>query len=955
MRNTKIVHQVTLKHMKMNMKRTVISVIGIALMVMLLTTVLVGKDTACQYFIDLSSAQNGAYHFAVYDIDKEKLSQIKELDAVEQVGVTEDLKYSWFEKTGKSDKPFLNIRRYSADAMKWMNLKAVEGRLPENANEIVISKSAIDEGSTIKVGDTIEAETFKRFMTNNNPNGATVFASPRFEIPAGEKVEVPYNMFYFVPGTEFGDEFYETHDEIHENTGFKQSYTVVGIIERPVFEKPGCAWYAAVSLVDESTIYGETFNALLMTDPKKVNSSLHTQLMDIAGDKNFDSNGGVLIFSGSSDENSLNFIVTAAQTFFVILIALISIMLIYNVFALSYDERVKYLGMLSSVGATGRQKRSSVYYEAMVLLVPALPSGILLGLGLTKLASKVAAPIAQKLFFFEMMGKLDIEPALKVSPAVIAAITVLSIATVFVSALIPAHKISKIGPVESIRGNKKSSKKHSRNSDPDKLIMKSSEGMLASRFLKNDKSKSLGIIRAVTIFILVTTVVYFAASLLVQMVGYKLDDSGVGFAYYNDRDYALVHIYDGPGRYDPSELIEKVKTMDGVKNYEVCKASNFIFSIPNEELSDEYHDAFYKITSLYYPAGQYSREKYEESISQCQWPYEHIRIFAFDNETFGKLAKELNAADYGTADMPCILINDASISTDQYGIYGRKARDYMYLQIDNPFKPAEGETIHVKTDGYTRKEALEKGLDLDEMAFPEIELDEPLGLKVISKAKFDQIEKYIMGSNSSDLCMIVPMSVADYLDKVTVNKMDTEVFFDCDNSDNVEWLSNTAEDLYSQGEYIHFAPTTNSAAGYKQIIGYLIRIVLSIFTAVASAICLLNVYSSISALMVSRRKNIAVLKSIGSTFRQLVRTGLRESLGMLIRSILIAAPLIALICWWLAKTFVSRFGYFTVSFPWTYAFIMILAITVSVFAMTVICLRRENKIDIIDEIKRESV
>ena len=159
MRNTKIVHQVTFKHMKMNMKRTVISVIGIALMVMLLTTVLVGKDTACQYFIDLSSAQNGAYHFAVYDIDKEKLSQIKELDAVEQVGVTEDLKYSWFEKTGKSDKPFLNIRRYSADAFNWTNIKLVDGRLPQNGNEIVISEQAIKDGSTIKIGDTISTST----------------------------------------------------------------------------------------------------------------------------------------------------------------------------------------------------------------------------------------------------------------------------------------------------------------------------------------------------------------------------------------------------------------------------------------------------------------------------------------------------------------------------------------------------------------------------------------------------------------------------------------------------------------------------------------------------------------------------------------------------------------------------------------------------------------------------
>ena len=68
MRNTKIVHQVTLKHMKMNMKRTLISVIGIALMVMLLTTVLVGKDTAYRYFVDIASAKKGAYHYAVYNL-----------------------------------------------------------------------------------------------------------------------------------------------------------------------------------------------------------------------------------------------------------------------------------------------------------------------------------------------------------------------------------------------------------------------------------------------------------------------------------------------------------------------------------------------------------------------------------------------------------------------------------------------------------------------------------------------------------------------------------------------------------------------------------------------------------------------------------------------------------------------------------------------------------------------
>ena len=65
--------------------------------------------------------------------------------------------------------------------------------------------------------------------------------------------------------------------------------------------------------------------------------------------------------------------VKGAEVFFTILIMAASMVLIANVFQLSFRERSLYLGMLSSVGATGRQKRSSVYYEAGSLLLVALP------------------------------------------------------------------------------------------------------------------------------------------------------------------------------------------------------------------------------------------------------------------------------------------------------------------------------------------------------------------------------------------------------------------------------------------------------------------------------------------------------------------------------------------------------------------------------------------------------
>ena len=954
MRNTKIIHQVTLKHMKMNARRTIVSVTGIALMVMLLTCVLVGKDTAYRYFTDLGTAREGAYHFSVCNVDREKLDTIRSYDEVKEVGVTEDLKLTDFDKSGNPAKPFLNIRRYSPQALEWMGIEIVEGRLPENDTEIVISESALTDGSDISIGDTIDAETFTRYIRNNGEYDSFV-AYPLVSLPAGETVELPYNMCYIVPELEGEDGFYAEHEEIHKPTGFSQEFTVVGFIKRPVFKDDNCAWYAAISFVDEASLKSETFNILLTTYENKIKPDFYTRLYDLAGYENVDSNNSVLIFSGSSSENSLNFIVRAMQIFFVALIALISVMLIYNVFALSYDERAKYLGMLSSIGATGKQKRSSVYYEAFVMLLPALPSGFLAGLGVVKIALHFAGPMAQKLFSFDGSGVLDLEPVLEVKPAAAAAVILLSVITVFISALIPARKISKVGPIESIRGNKRKKKSHHReNKNPDRLINGSSEGMLASRFLKNDKSRAFGIIRAVAIFFLVTIVVYFGASLLNRMVDYKLRDNSVRYTYLNDREYRI-QMMDSGDVYDFDDVIDLVRNTDGVTDVAVCKASMWCFYISNETLSDEYWDDFYEIMKQYYPAGSYSKEEFDTEYRDGIYDQSTLGVIAFEDEEFEKLAKKANAQSYGEDDIPCIILNSVSMSTDEYSIYGQSARDYKYLEVKDPFVPGEGEMLEVYPMTITRQEAIEKGYNLEEIDFPEIELDGPAEFKVIKKVRTEEISEYLNGTGDMALYIIVPLSVADYIDKINAQKLDTGVFFNCDNEDSIKMLMATTDQLYDEGGTIMFGATGTMVAEYKEIISYLIKIVLIVFTAIASAICLLNVYSSISALMISRRRHFAILKSMGSTFKQLAAAELLESCGMLVRSFLIALPATGIICYFLAKFMIRRFGYFTMNFPLLQSVILIAFIIASVILMTVICLRRENKIDIIEEIKRESI
>ena len=57
-----------------------------------------------------------------------------------------------------------------------------------------------------------------------------------------------------------------------------------------------------------------------------------------------------------------------------------SVALIYNAFAISVSERARHLGMLSSVGATKKQKRNSVFFEGAVIGAISIPIGILAGI-----------------------------------------------------------------------------------------------------------------------------------------------------------------------------------------------------------------------------------------------------------------------------------------------------------------------------------------------------------------------------------------------------------------------------------------------------------------------------------------------------------------------------------------------------------------------------------------------
>ncbi|MDE5872563.1 MAG: FtsX-like permease family protein [Lachnospiraceae bacterium] len=506
-RKINIVHRVTKKYMRINKKRTFTAFIGITFMVLLMTCVFVGKDTAIKYLEDLSSLKQGKWHAVVYDTTKDKREQLEAIDMVDSTFASSNLGMTDFSYSENSERPYLNVKAYEKECFDLYNIKLVEGRLPENSDEIVLSHACVNDGAKVEIGDKIDAGYFNRTITGKQQDGAeqTVFPFYQFEISNGETVTPPQDFFYL------GDN--DNFQENKEYTGDSAVYTVVGFMEMPFYEKEEAAAYTGITLLDDKLFADvDLLNVTMMFDLDYGNYDSmegHDAIKKIAGSSTIEFNDYLLMFSGNSSDSTMNTLVNMMTVFFVVLIILASVLLIYNVFNMSFRERCRYLGMLSSVGATSRQKKSSIYYEAFSLLIPAIPIGIILGIGVVLGGMNLLKPFILKFMsFFRLEQTLPV--TLMVSWRAIAVIIIISVLTVLVSAFLPAKKIGKIGAVESIRndGNNKNKIYKMKNNS---IKMFGAEGLLAGSTLKRQRRKKKSISLAVVIFMVILLVIAFGA------------------------------------------------------------------------------------------------------------------------------------------------------------------------------------------------------------------------------------------------------------------------------------------------------------------------------------------------------------------------------------------------------------------------------------------------------------
>ena len=940
MKNKKIIFYVTRQYMKQNKKRTVTTFLGIVFMVILLTCVFVGKDTVFSYLEQTAALKSGDWHICAYEADSKQYEQIKALDYVDKTAVSIDMGFSDCAVSKNENKPYWKIKGYSKDCFDWMNIRLKEGRLPENEKEIIISQSILDDGAEIGIGDKISANCFQRLVKGVNKGAEeTIFPFYHVNVKPGETVEVPQEF------PVLGEN--DSVKEIHKSTGYSGTFTVVGIMKTPSYEAKEGAFYAALTFVPNALAKNQIGNVTAKFHLDKLHEFYEYEymkdFMKIMGkdEDTFEVNNLLLVFSANSSDTNMNMLINFIVGFFVLLILIVSVILIYNVFQISFEERRKYLGMLSSVGATKRQKRSSIYYEAFILLLFALPIGFVSGLVAVKIGMLSLRPYLIRMLDPFLATEITANPVnLEVTLWNMLFVAVVAIFTVMISAYLPARKIGKIGPIESIRGNDSTQCKHLKT-NKNALKKAKPERLLAFNNLKLQRQKTKSIVRAMAVFMIILVVTTYGAGAVTKMVHYRLVDDVSVKVNMDGYDYVLYEMPEHGEIYNA--LKEEILTGSDIVETKEWYCEMFGTNVEPDVLSKEYWDRYRLLANEYYPE-PFTDETFAKFIKDY---LTSVSIYAVDQKTYETIAKKsganMNLVKNDT--LPSALFyQNIEMSTDNFRFEDYKAKNYRFYELENATDLSIGQQF--KTSLYN----------------PKTEKTENFAFTLAGYATNDSIKDYFT-FHGGDAWMIISDSTAKEINKIlasgndieadgNIGTLSRELYIKLKNQDSA--LAGKLQKLSYENSDDYRISVVGDSFGVTTIaetINLIINIVAASFVVFASVICLLNLFNSIRGRAETRKREIAMLRSVGMEQKQINKMLLYENLCLFRKAIVWAAVLSLPMLYGIWKVLQLYFGQVKLAFPWqTYVLAMIIA-GISILSISKYCYRVKKDDNILEELR----
>ncbi|MCD2492873.1 FtsX-like permease family protein [Lacrimispora sp. NSJ-141] len=704
-------------------------------------------------------------------------------------------------------------------------------------------------------------------------------------------------------------------DESLEDT-HHASYKVVGIIERPHFESYNQASYTAITYLDTSALDG-TEKLEVSVKVKSLNKSLYSWADGLAASLDVECgyNTSLLSYYLLSGNNTIVSMLTRVKWVMMLIVAAGSVAVIYSSFSISISERSRYLGMLASVGATKKQKRNSVFTEAAILGAIGIPLGLLLGFAGVFVTTQCIQGLVNGMY-----GMEGVTMQVIISwPGILGAV-ILAAATILLSAWIPARRASRITPVEAIRQNKdvKLSAKQVKTSKLTRALF-GFEGELALKNLKRNKKRY----RATVLSLVFSIALYLSvASFTAYLKGAYRMQLGVDSSKTPDISVTLYPDEEKDQENGNDEMIDQIRSMGNITEFASAVSISFSYYLDDGNVIKE--DI---------------REKLEEGGSleiagEDVGPYvAGIRLIGMDDASLREFAARTGADEerlFDTAQNGVILINKRNDVTNGRSSWKESWSLKTGDSVTGSFFKTEG------GDGAGNyKESLGR------LGFTVAGITDQLPLGGYYDTDFNSMCMYTTVENAVRVGK--ELYGADWTNS-------SQVYLRTDNHDA---LRAELKNMADEGKNIFVYSLVEERKTINDML-LLVNVFVYGFIILTALICVTSIFNTISTSMALRRREYAMLKSVGMDPARFGRMVAYESVFYGLKALLYGLPIGLILMYGIYMSIASAIatGFYII---WGQVAVAVVCVMAVVGLTMWYSSRKIKKANIVDVLKDENI
>ena len=906
-----VFNKVTLESLEKNRTRTIVTIIGIMLSAAMICASTTLVSSMRNFVLRCAIHIDGDWYGAVYDAAYKDYEDIRDSDRVSSAAYAQVLGYAKIDSANER-KPYLYVLGgdVASGYFKTMPVHLILGTLPKDSTEIILPEHLTSNGKVnYKLGDTVTLDVGDRTLDGRRLGQDTPVytydSETQVEIMSGERLE---------------------------NTE-PRTYTVVGIYERPTFEDYSAPGYTALTAADPKSADQSSIHCYFkLHKPAGVYDFMKE--MGYTQEYRYAYNTKVLLYSGTAPFDSF---LTAFYSLAAIIIALIvfgSVSLIYNAFSISVSERTRQFGLLSSVGATRKQLRRMVLFEALAVSIVGIPLGILVGIGGIGITLLL---IGDK--FFSIV-RVAIPMRLCVSWQAVVIAAVIALVTVLISAWIPSKRATGVSAVEAIRQSM-DIKVSGRPVRTSKLAYKlfGLPGVLAGKHYKRNRKKY----RTTVVSLFMSIVLFVSAA---AFTDYMMESAEGGLAS-DQFDLIYAAESDASSAMTPDALLDLLFSDQNVTGGTYTKKQFLQGDISREYVTAMFADRFSNF-------GMESEDRAPKELGISGYLY-----FVADAE-FNRLLEKYNLkeADYYDRDKPLGIALDRNIELD------RRLEKYVTLDtLQGDGCVIEG-LYYVEIDGYYRKDSRidENGNKVvlyqnrdNENDIIELPYEESFAKYTLRSEKtIEEAPFFVSRSTPVAINMIYPYSMLEsVIPEAALNQFrNTEYFLT--SSNHTASFENLATVLTENGlssrqlfDYAANAETNRNVVTIIRVFAYG-------FIVLISLIAVANVFNTISTNISLRRREFAMLKSVGMTQKGFRRMMNYECLLYGSKALLLGLPVSCGITYLIYRAVTTAYET-SFHLPWAAIGIAVLSVFLVVFATMMYSMSKVKKDNPIDALKNENL